>query len=61
MGDILKILYPNPFDLKAQEPGLKNANLKPILWPYCSKINKVLMDYKVFRDFVMDGVTRIKS
>lgn len=46
MDDILKIIY----------PSLVPYNLKPILKPYCSSANKVLLDYKLFRNYIRDGL-----
>ena len=43
LDDILKLLYPKE---------LKNVNLKPIYLPFASAANKVLVDYKQFRDFI---------
>ena len=47
LDDILKILYPNE---------LQNKNLKPILKPFCSSANKVLLDYKHFRKFMVEQI-----
>jgi len=55
MDDILRILHP------AQLEGI---NLKSLLKPFCSSANKVLLDYKMFRDFIRDGLeglTRAKA
>jgi Ca2+-binding EF-hand superfamily protein len=45
LDDILKITYPKE---------LMNVNLKSTLKPFCSSSNKVLLDYRYFRDFIKD-------
>lgn len=45
LDDILKITYPKE---------LMNVNLKSTLRPFCSSSNKVLLDYRYFRDFIKD-------
>lgn len=45
LDDILKIIYPKQ---------LANVNLKSTLRPFCSSSNKVLLDYRYFRDFIKD-------
>jgi len=44
--DIIKLLVPE----------LDRRNLKSILTPFCSSANKVLMDYKRLRDFIVEGL-----
>ena len=47
MDDILKITYPEQ---------LEKYSLKSLLKTYCSSANKVLLDYKQFRDFILEGL-----
>ena len=47
MDDILRLLYPQKFT---------GFDLKSLLRPYCSSANKVLLDYKQFRDFILNGL-----
>jgi hypothetical protein len=51
LDDILKILFP---------ATLGNKNLRPLLTPYCSSANKVLIDYKRLRDSILEslGITK---
>lgn len=49
MEDILRMLYPT----------LEKANMKALLRPYCSSANKVLLDYKQLRDFILNGLKGI--
>ena len=56
LDDILKILYPGPFDPLARSGGLQNVALKSIIRPYASSANRVLVDYKKFRDFISNGL-----
>ena len=44
LDDILKLLYPEEF---------KNVNLKAVYLPFTSIANKILVDYKKFRDYVL--------
>jgi hypothetical protein len=46
--DILKILYPME---------LGNKNLKHILKPFCSSANRVLLDYRAFKKFMLDNIS----
>ena len=43
MDDIMKLHY----------PSLKNKNLKKIMRPYASIQNRILIDYKKFRDYLV--------
>ena len=47
LDDILKIIYPK---------DLGDKNLKHILKPFCSSANKVLLDYKQFRKFIVENI-----
>ena len=47
LDDILNLFY---------EQELATMNLKPMLKPYCSSANKVLLDYKKFREFIFKGL-----
>lgn len=47
MEDILKILYPEE---------LRGKNLKQVLKPFCSSLNKVLLDYKYFKGFIRSAI-----
>jgi hypothetical protein len=51
IDDILKINYASK---------LKMANLKPIIKPFCSISNPVLIDYKGFRDYILNGINQLK-
>ena len=44
LDDILKILF---------KQELENVTLKPIFLPFTSLANKVLVDYKKFRDYIV--------
>lgn len=47
MDDILKLIYPDQ---------LEKYSLKSLLKVYCSSANKVLLDYKQFRDYILEGL-----
>lgn len=47
MEDMLKIIYP---------VDLANKNFRNLLKPYCSSANKILLDYKLFREFIQNGL-----
>lgn len=48
LDDILKIAYPATFE----DGGLKDGNIKPLFRKFASSANKVLIDYKSFRDHI---------
>lgn len=52
LDDILKITYPKQ---------LGNVNLKNTMKPFCSSSNKVLLDYRYFRDFMKDVLENKKD
>ena len=52
LDDILKIAYPASYE----DGGLKDANLKPLMRKFASSANKVLIDYKQFRDYIKLGI-----
>ena len=41
--------------------SLDNYDLKPIFRPFASSANRVLIDYKGFRDFLIEGTRKIKE
>ena len=51
LDDILKICY---------KKELEDKNLKYIFQPFSSIQNKILIDYKKFRDFLLDTIRRDK-
>jgi hypothetical protein len=66
LDDIMKILYPEVFDEEALNSnsiadvcGLKNTIVKHIFRQYSSSANKILVDYKKFKEFLMKGVDQI--
>jgi Ca2+-binding EF-hand superfamily protein len=52
LDDILKILYPKQ---------LGDKRLKPILRPFCSSANRVLIDYKKFKKFIENNLETTKE
>ena len=52
IDDILRILYPNELDGK---------DLSEIYEPFCSSQNKILIDYKGFRDMVRTKMRDIEN
>ena len=49
LDDILKIKY----------PSLKTKDLIPIVTKFSSIQNRILIDYKKFRDWVLTGIKKI--
>mmetsp|Transcript_37012 Transcript_37012/g.56752 ORF Transcript_37012/g.56752 Transcript_37012/m.56752 type:complete len:169 (+) Transcript_37012:1449-1955(+) len=52
LDDILKLKYPKE---------LKNKDLIPILTQFSSIQNRILIDYKKFRDWVLKGQEKLRS
>ena len=52
LDDILKIAYPEELDDK---------NLKLMFRPYASIQNKILIDYKKVRDFILERIKKIRA
>jgi len=51
LDDIVKLAF----------PALLNRDLKDIFRPYASIQNKILIDYKKFRDFLLNGSQQQQS
>ncbi len=51
LSDILQIAYPN----------LQNRNIKALFQNYSSIANKILIDYKRFRDDILKGIAKNKE
>ena len=52
LDDILKILY---------KDELADKDLKPLIKPFCCISNKILVDYKKFRDYILQEFKELKQ
>ena len=52
LDDILKIIYPEQ---------LENRDLTNIYEPFCNQSNKILIDYKAFRDMINSKLKTIET